>query len=182
MKKYDKYTFFWNGPFSQWYESHFELDDMKFNCCEQYMMYKKAMLFNDTGIASLIMATDSPKKQKELGRQVHGFIVEIWEQVARDVVFRANMAKFTQDEFLIQTIADTEGTLIVEASPFDKIWGIGLDEATAKVTPIEQWKGRNWLGLVLTEVRESFENLLIPTEQYYDADEGTYQRIVHNRQ
>ena len=49
-------------------------------------------------------------------------------------------------------------------------------------SPIEQWKGKNWLGLVLTEVRESFENLLIPTEQYYDADEGTYQQIVRNRQ
>jgi ribA/ribD-fused uncharacterized protein len=160
MKTYDKYTFFWSGPFSQWYHSPFYLEGQMFGCAEQYMMYMKAKVFGDNETARKIMETDSPREQKALGRKVKTFNVDTWAVVAKDIVFRGNMAKFTQNIELFDELAGTIGTLIVEASPFDAVWGIGLDEKTAAVTPRGEWKGTNWLGQICTEVRDSFENLI----------------------
>lgn len=150
-----KYTFFWDGPFSQWHLGHpFEIDGMTFNCAEQWMMYNKAMLFGDTEIAKKIMATESPREQKKLGRQVKGYDDTKWQAVARDVVVTGNIAKFHQHPDLLEILMMTGDTLLVEASPFDKIWGIGLDAETAAKTPEAEWPGTNWLGIALTEVRD----------------------------
>lgn len=162
MKTYDKYTFFWDGPFSQWHSSPFYIEGNTFSCAEQYMMYMKALTFGDKETAALIMEAGSPRIQKALGRKVKNFNADIWNVIAKDIVFRGNMAKFTQNLHLMEALSNTEGTLIVEASPFDTIWGIGLDEKTAAVTPPDEWKGTNWLGQVCTEVRESFELVLTP--------------------
>ena len=79
----DKYVFFWGGVCSQWYPSQFEINEQKFNCAEQYMMYKKAILFEDEEVANAIMRTNNPREQKALGRKVRGFDVEKWEEVCR---------------------------------------------------------------------------------------------------
>lgn len=155
LQKYDKYTFFWSGPFSNWTKCPFVLDDLPYNCVEQYMMFKKAMLFNDLEIANNIVATSNPREQKAWGRKVRGFQWDVWSSVARDIVYRGCIAKFTQNADLFEELRNTEGTLIVEASPLDLVWGIGLDAKTAAVTPIDQWKGSNWLGQCLTEARET---------------------------
>lgn len=153
-KKYDKYTFFWDGPFSQWSTSEFEIDGRVYSCAEQYMMYKKALTFNDVGIAEQIMGTVMPREQKALGRKVRNFVPEIWDSISRDVVFRGNVAKFTQNPIHFDALMATKGTLVVEASPYDKIWGIGLDAEEASTTLQENWPGKNWLGQIVTEVRE----------------------------
>lgn len=153
--KFDKYTFFWSGPFSNWTTSPFVLDGQKYSCCEQYYMYKKALAFGDVEVGNAIMLTTNPKEQKALGRKVRGFNVDHWASISRDVMFRANLAKYLQNEDFYKQLMATDGTLIVEASPVDKIWGIGLDAKTAAITPFDQWPGSNWLGQVLTEVRET---------------------------
>ena len=150
----ETYTFFRGGPFSQWTKSKFTIGGLTFNTAEQYMMYRKALLFDDQDIASKIMATGNPKVQKALGRRVRNFDQQVWQNVATDVVYKGNYAKFTQNRQLLEVLLATSGTTLVEASPRDKIWGIGLDEATARSTSPDKWPGKNLLGIVLTQVRE----------------------------
>ncbi len=155
----EKFTFFWNGPFSQWYPSKFKIDDVEYNCCEQWMMAEKARFFHDFESEKKIMETDSPKEQKALGRKVKGFDAEEWNKVARDIVFDGNEAKFCADENLQKVLLETRGTCLVEASPYDKVWGIGLAEDDPRALDRSQWQGTNWLGEVLDQVREMFEKL-----------------------
>src|SRR5271157_3358620 len=156
LYKYNKYTFFWDGPFSQWSHSPFVIDGQEYTCCEQYMMYKKAMTFGDTEIAQKVMETECPREQKALGRKVKNFDIPIWASIARDIVFRGNVAKFSQSGEHNFALMKTIGTLIVEASPYDKVWGIGMGAAEANNTPPSEWNGTNWLGQCITEVREYF--------------------------
>jgi ribA/ribD-fused uncharacterized protein len=158
MSNNEKYEFFWSGPFSQWYSSKFTVNGITFATAEQFMMYSKAMLFNDQEIANKILLATNPKQQKALGRQVKNFNADRWSNVAKEIVYEGNYAKFTQDPKLLVILMATGDKELVEASPFDKIWGIGLDEAKAKVTPVDQWPGSNWLGEVLTELRNDLRN------------------------
>lgn len=151
----DKFTFFWNGPFSQWHSSPFEIDGIKYNCAEQWMMAEKARMFKDDESLKKIMALSSPKEQKAIGRKVVGFNPDEWANVCKHVVYVGNIAKFKQNENLRKVLFGTEGTSLVEASPYDKIWGIGLDESDPRVYDKEQWLGTNWLGEVLDRVRET---------------------------
>jgi ribA/ribD-fused uncharacterized protein len=155
MKEYTNYTFFWDGPFSQWSPSPFVVDGQKYSCAEQFMMYKKAMTFGDTEIARKVMETESPREQKALGRKVKGFNPDIWGAIARDVVMRGNIAKFTQSKRHYDALMATMGTLVVEASPYDTVWGIGMGADEAARVSEADWKGTNWLGQVVTEVREA---------------------------
>lgn len=156
----EQFTFFWNGPFGQWHLSDFTVNDITFNCAEQYMMYEKAMLFEDYDTAVKILETDDPWEQKALGRTVSDFDPDQWNEVARDIVFAGNVAKFTQNNQLKEVLLKTKGTTLVEASPYDKIWGIGLKQNDPRALNRETWRGSNWLGEVLTEVRELF--LILP--------------------
>lgn len=152
----EKFTFFWNGTFSQWTTSPFMENEIEFNCAEQYMMYHKAKFFEDDEIAAKIMNTKSPKEQKALGRQVKGFDKEKWEKVAKKIVYKGNYLKYSQNpEFHIE-LMETSGTTLVEASPYDTIWGIGLAEDAPEASDRAKWKGKNWLGEILTVLREDF--------------------------
>lgn len=146
---------FWGGPFSQWYPCVFEIEGVRYNCTEQYMMVKKAQLFGDADAAAAIMATTVPSEQKAIGRQVKGFDDKTWHAVARDIVYRGNMAKFTQNPELRKFILCTFEQEIVEASPEDVIWGIGLGEHHPDAQDKSKWKGTNWLGQVLMDVRDA---------------------------
>lgn len=148
-----QYTFFWNGPFSQWYPSRFTVDEITFTHAEQYMMYRKAKMFGDTEIMQQILASSNPKEQKALGRKVKNFDANAWEKEAKNIVYTGNYHKFTDNPVLLRMLMSTKGTTLVEASPYDKIWGIGLSEEDAKKTPSSQWPGKNWLGEVLTTLR-----------------------------
>lgn len=146
------YLFFWKGPFSQWFKSPFEVDGVKFNTAEQYMMYSKAMLFDDKEVADAIMRTTNPREQKALGRQVRGFDLDTWNTHARYFVTKGNIAKFTSTEELKNILLDTGDKVLVEASPEDRIWGIGYAEDVALENKAD-W-GTNWLGLCLMEARD----------------------------
>ena len=150
----DKYVFFWNGVFSQWYPSNFVIEGVEYNCCEQYMMAQKALLFNDMESHKMIMYSKSPDEQKGFGRRVKRFDKDKWEAVCKEIVFDANMAKFTQNPKMLEELMDTKELEIVEASPYDKIWGIGLHETDPKALDKSQWQGTNWLGEAIMSVRE----------------------------
>lgn len=152
------FTFFWDGPFSQWYPAKFTASCIKFNCAEQFMMWSKATTFDDLATARLIMEKRDPRLQKQLGRKVKDFDPEIWDKIKNKVVEEASFFKFSQNPLLLQRLYETEGTTLVEASPYDKIWGIGLAADDPKAENRSTWQGQNLLGEILTEVRGDFMN------------------------
>lgn len=154
LERYSQFHFFYNGPFSQWAKCTMVIDGITYNCAEQYMMAMKAKHFNDERVRLAIMNTDLPFIHKALGRKVANFDVESWNKVCRGVVYKVNYEKFTQNEFLMSELKQTTGKLIVEASPTDRIWGIGLWENDKRIHDPKQWRGTNWLGEAITQVRE----------------------------
>ena len=156
----EKFTFFYGGWASQWAATEFALDGVIYNTAEQYMMAQKAILFNDAAALQIIMDTNNPKIQKAAGRTVRGFVKEIWEQNAKLYVYRANFAKFMQNQEALTWLMTTRGTTLVEASPWDKIWGIGLDGNDPRAQDRSTWQGTNWLGEIVTHVREDIATML----------------------
>lgn len=156
MKNYNEYTFFYNGPFSNWYPCKFtDIKGIEYNCSEQYMMYYKALLFDDLDIASAIMLESHPREQKALGRMVKGFEIKRWNNFAKEIVWQGCFYKFTQNEDLFNELIRTDDTLLVEASPTDMVWGVGLSENDPLIKDPNNWRGTNWLGEVLTDLREN---------------------------
>lgn len=159
---FETFTFFWDGPFSQWHPSYFEVDGIEYNCAEQFMMSHKAALFGDEDAYERIMHAERPRTQKRLGRLVEGFEPFAWEAVQDhndkplcwNIVWIGNHAKFEQDAGLREALLETAGTTIVEASPEDNLWGIGLSEDDPRSRSRADWLGENWLGEVLTDLRE----------------------------
>jgi ribA/ribD-fused uncharacterized protein len=150
----ERFTFFWSGPFSNWDPSPFEIDGVMYNCSEQWMMAEKARLFNDDETLVKIMSAVNPKEQKAYGRQVRNFDKTVWDRIARDVVYKGCLAKFTQNYNHKLMLIATAGTTLVEASPVDLIWGIGLKKDDPRAKDRSTWRGLNWLGETLTKVRE----------------------------
>jgi ribA/ribD-fused uncharacterized protein len=150
----ERFTFFWHGPFSQWHRSPFERNGVAYVTAEQYMMAGKARLFEDPEALAAILATESPREQKALGRRVRNFDGAVWDAHARDIVYDGNEAKFAADPALLNTLFATAGTTIVEASPVDRIWGIGLSADNPAAADRRTWRGRNWLGETLTRLRD----------------------------
>lgn len=149
----NEFVFFWGGIYSNWYPSNFTLDGVKYNCAEQAMMAKKALLFGDQEAHNKIMAAKDPRDQKALGRTVKGFTVETWDKVAKDIVYEIVKAKFTQNKGLLTQLLSTGNKELVEASPQDKIWGIGLAESDPRAWDKSTWLGTNWLGETLTKLK-----------------------------
>ena len=157
MKNHNKYTFFYKTrhPFSNWHPAKFtDQNGVQYTCSEQYMMYQKAMLFGDSEIAQEILMAPDPRDQKELGRKVKGFDSSVWEKHAKQIVYDGCALKFTQNQKLLDVLMSTAGTLLVEASPYDKVWGIGLAEDDPRIHDPANWRGTNWLGEVLTLLRD----------------------------
>jgi len=151
----DNFVFFWGGTYSQWCPSEFKIDGVTYNCAEQYMMAKKALLFNDFDSLREIMLEKSPAIQKALGKKVKGFNKEIWETYCRDFVYDGNYAKFTQNKDMLLELLSSGDREIVEASPEDKIWGIGMHERHEDILDRTKWQGTNWLGEAIMQVRET---------------------------
>lgn len=155
--KTDKFIFFWNGIYSQWHMSKFVIDLVEYNCCEQYMMAKKALLFNDMDSYDAIMEAKRPADQKSIGRTVKGFVKNKWEAVCRDIVYDANYAKFTQNANLKNQLLESGDRELVEASPYDTIWGIGMRDSDPNILDKSKWRGTNWLGQAIMKVRETLK-------------------------
>lgn len=162
MNNASTYEFFWqtSSPFSNWHPATYILDEITFNCSEQGVMYDKAILFGDHDIAKKILQCNNSQQKlmKNLGRQVSGFNEEIWKN-NRILIYKKHCrAKFSQNLHLKTTLLNTAKKILVEASPTDKIWGIGMSKSEALITPSNKWKGANLLGKLLTEIRDEFAN------------------------
>jgi len=158
MRETDNYYLFWKHQFGQWtLRTMTDPDDITYNCCEQYMMYKKAKLFGDVEIAAKILAEESPANQQKLGRQIKGFTLEVWNQHKIGIVWYANYLKFSQHEDLRQRLLATENKILAEASPYDLIWGIGFRATDDAALNQKNWKGLNLLGKTLMSVRDALK-------------------------
>jgi ribA/ribD-fused uncharacterized protein len=159
------YVFFWGHQpweegvpgkscLSQWYESPFELDGVRYLTAEHYMMAEKARLFGDREAEAKVLASTDPGDAKKLGREIRGFDNETWYGKRVEIVVKGNHARFSQHERLREFIISTGARVLVEASPVDAIWGIGLAAAHRDAANPHRWKGLNLLGFALMEVRE----------------------------
>lgn len=143
-----------NGYLSNWFYSKFSIDDIGYTSMEQYMMYKKAICFNDVAIAEQILSTNDVAQIKELGRLVSGYNDSIWSGIRQIVVYDGLIAKFAQNENLRSLLKSTEKAILAECAVKDCIWGIGLSMKDPRRMQPEQWKGHNLLGYTLMIVRE----------------------------
>ncbi len=159
-----RYLCFWGhkprGPervdrscLSNWYPAPFELEGVRYATTEHYMMAGKARLFNDPDALAEILVADSPKTAKGLGRKVRNYVDEVWKQHRFDVVVAGNHAKFEQNAALKRYLLGTGNAVLVEASPRDRIWGIGMGGSNPDAQHPERWRGSNLLGFALMAVR-----------------------------
>lgn len=160
----DQFVFFYGGPFSQWVPCKFEVSGIKYCTAEQFMMAAKAKIFGDKETYAKIMASSDPREQKALGRQVKNFNATLWANAAEEVVYIGNYAKFSDPTFK-QILLDTGNKEIVEASPYDTIWGIGMGEGDPDRFDKTKWKGTNLLGEVLMKVRRALRNEALHSER-----------------
>ena len=131
----------------------FIVSGVSYNCVEQYMMAEKARLFGDRKAEEKIINSCEPSEQKLIGRTIMGFDDKLWISKSRDIVYKANKAKFTQNRDLMQVLLGTKDKYLAEAST-DKRWGIGLEENLARKIDRTQWPGTNWCGEILMRVRK----------------------------
>jgi ribA/ribD-fused uncharacterized protein len=141
------------GCLSQWWPAPFELDGATFATAEHYMMWRKAMLFDDDQIAARILATTHPNQVKKLGRAISGFDESRWAEERYAIVVAGNTAKFGQHEDLRKFLVGTGERVLVEASPLDAIWGIGVAADDPRAEDPANWPGLNLLGFALSDVR-----------------------------
>lgn len=144
-----------NACFSQWYDSPFVVDDVSYPTAEHYMMAQKAKLFGDMAIFNEIIHAKHPKQAKDLGRQVAHFDEKIWNKHRFEIVVQGNIAKFSQHPELKAYLLGTGDRILVEASPVDKIWGVGLARDDDKIHNPLNWQGLNLLGFALMQVRDT---------------------------
>ena len=138
---------------SQWFEAAFDVDGISYASAEHYMMAAKARLFNDDAVLGRILAATEPGAIKALGREIRGFDEATWRSHRWDIVVTANQEKFSQNPALRDFLVQTADRVLVEASPVDRIWGIGLAADDARAQHPAQWDGLNLLGFALMEVR-----------------------------
>ena len=159
------FLFFWghrplpNGEigkscFSQWWPAPFTVEQFRYPTAEHFMMAEKAHLFADEETRAQVLKAGSPKAAKQLGRQVKGYQESVWVAARFQIVVTGNLAKFSQNRELGKYLLATGDSVLVEASPVDRIWGIGLAADSEQAKNPEQWRGLNLLGFALMEVRQ----------------------------
>ncbi|MEQ1961686.1 NADAR family protein [Xenorhabdus khoisanae] len=163
-----KYLFFWGHKtnhtnhitkscLSQWYPVQFTVNDVKYASAEHYMMAGKARLFNDLDALEKIINAKNPGAAKAYGREIRGFNQSIWDEHRLKIVIEGNLAKFSQNKPLAEFLLNTGDKILVEASPVDRIWGIGLAEDLPNIQNPLTWDGLNLLGFALIAVREKLK-------------------------
>ena len=160
-----KYLFFWGhrpakdgvvtkSCFSQWFESPFEIDGVQYPTAEHFMMAEKARLFSDHDVIQRILVAATPGAAKALGREIKNFEDGKWLAHRWQIVVNANLAKFSRNKKLQEFLLNTADRVLVEASPVDRIWGIGLAAEDSAAENPNTWNGLNLLGFALMQVRE----------------------------
>ncbi|MBF9142195.1 NADAR family protein [Hymenobacter properus] len=164
-----KYLFFWGHQpskdgiitkscLSQWWVADFTVDNITYRSTEHWMMAEKARLFNDEAALARILAAKSPAEAKKLGREIMAFVPEVWEAHKYEIVKTGNLHKFSQNRELLKFLLSTNDRVLVEASPVDTIWGIGLAADSPDAENPARWQGPNLLGFALMEVRDQLRN------------------------
>tara|TARA_R110002110_G_scaffold415797_1_gene656211 strand:+ start:33556 stop:34116 length:561 start_codon:yes stop_codon:yes gene_type:complete len=158
-----KYVYFWGHSanlsyidhhcLSQWYPCGFTQDNILYPTTEHYLMAKKALLFNDKDAFKLILQSSNPGAVKKIGRAVIGFEQTLWDKNKFDIAVSGNYLKFFQNDDLKNYLINTRNKVLVEASPVDRIWGVGLAQDDPKINDPENWQGDNLLGFALMQVR-----------------------------
>lgn len=158
-----KFLFFWGHTvkeevtkscFSQWFPATFKEDGLEYPTAEHYMMAGKARLFDDEKILEKILQAKTPNEVKSLGRKVKNFDPQLWDNHKYEIVKKGNLLKFLQNPKLKGFLISTEDKILVEASPYDNIWGIGMLESDSRAQDPSLWSGENLLGFALMEVRD----------------------------
>ncbi|MBB6464108.1 NADAR family protein [Flammeovirga kamogawensis] len=160
-----KFLFFWghtknhkeevgNFCFSQWYESSFTIKGITYLITEHWMMAEKARLFGDEIVYQQIINCQKPGEAKDLGRQVKNFDEEVWKKYRYEIVKIGNIYKFTEHKKMGEYLLNTQSRVLVEASPVDIIWGIGLTKDSDSSRNVHLWRGLNLLGFALMETRD----------------------------
>ncbi|GAA3426803.1 NADAR family protein [Streptosporangium nondiastaticum] len=161
-----RHLFFWGhrpprgggvgpGCLSQWWEAPFTVDGHVFRSAEHYMMARKAWLFGDDETAERILGARHPGEVKRLGREVRGFDEAVWREHRYGIVVRGGVAKFGAHPELRGFLLGTRGRVLVEASPVDRVWGIGLAADDARAASPAAWRGSNLLGFALMVARDA---------------------------
>jgi ribA/ribD-fused uncharacterized protein len=158
-----KFVFFWKlkhpgEELSNWFLTKFTHKGIEFNCSEQHMMWEKAELFKDYTKQKEILAETDPAKQKALGRQVKNFNQDTWESVCFNLIKEGLVQKFGQSPPLKELLLSTGTATLAEASPVDRVWGIGLADTDPDAQVVSRWRGKNLLGKVLMEVRKELQS------------------------
>ncbi|MEU5878430.1 NADAR family protein [Spirillospora sp. NPDC047279] len=160
-----KYLCFWGhrpardggvgpGVLSQWWDGHpFTVDGVRYATAEHWMMAGKARLFGDDAALARVLDASSPAKAKAVGREIRGFDEEAWTAGRFEIVAAGNVAKFGAHPELEDYLLGTGTRVLVEASPRDRIWGIGLAAADERAEDPHRWRGLNLLGFALMEAR-----------------------------
>jgi hypothetical protein len=143
---------------SQWYPAPFMVDGVRYATAEHYMMAGKARLFGDAEAEERVLASDDPGAAKGAGRKVRGFDEETWAAHRFALVVAANTAKFGQRPALGGFLLATGSRVLVEASPYDTVWGIGLSAEQPEATRPSRWRGLNLLGFALMDVLEALRS------------------------
>jgi ribA/ribD-fused uncharacterized protein len=165
-----KFLFFWGHQpskdgiitktcFSQWWVSPFVVDGITYKTAEHWMMAKKAELFNDNEILEKIIQANSPAEAKKLGREVRNYNDVLWLSSRYEIVKQGNLYKFHQNIDLKEFLLNTKERVLVEASPVDAIWGIGMAGDHKDIHNPEKWIGLNLLGFALMEVRDELKGI-----------------------
>jgi ribA/ribD-fused uncharacterized protein len=158
------YLFFWGhrqrergrvdaSCLSQWFPASFTVDGVRYRTAEHFMMAGKARLFGDSANLEKILAAEGPDAAKKLGRRVTPFDERVWAAHRSELVVHGNVAKFDQNRALGEFLASTETRMLVEASPRDRVWGIGLGRTNPDARDPTKWRGENLLGFALVEAR-----------------------------
>jgi ribA/ribD-fused uncharacterized protein len=157
------YCFFWGHHaqgvaigtwcLSQWWPEPFVVDGTTYASAEHFMMAGKARLFRDDETLRQILESPGPAAAKKLGRAVRGFEESVWRKHRYELVVAGNLAKFGQHPELRAFLVGLEEDVIVEASPRDAIWGIGLGAGNPAARDPHRWRGENLLGFALMETR-----------------------------
>jgi ribA/ribD-fused uncharacterized protein len=148
----DGFCLFYGGFLSQWYPCTFKINNILFENAEMYMMWVKNVVFSGP-FEHDILNSDHPSECKKFGRMIPNFDPALWNKIAKAFVYNGNKAKFAQNPGLLNKLIEIDCHTFVECSPTDKIWGIGMAISDNRCTYPNQWLGTNWLGEVITDVR-----------------------------
>ncbi|GAK52165.1 hypothetical protein U14_03416 [Candidatus Moduliflexus flocculans] len=162
------YLFFWGHQrekdgtiskscLSNWFPAAFTLDGVAYATTEHYMMARKAQLFGDMQTYHAILTANTPQEAKALGRKVAGFVEPTWNAHRFEIMVTGNAAKFSQHQDLQRFLLSTGDAILVEASPYDTIWGIGMSASDPQIENPQAWNGLNLLGFALMEVRSRLQ-------------------------